>query len=155
MFFIFSCQILTLEAIHCERLYSVTIDQSASDYDARDADLIENVFGKPCPVFPCQDDINFALLIGDKNQRTPGRNTQLGAERVIVSVRAITEIAIRVRELSPQAYRLTGHNLSAKELNIPLLRQPLRFCRSQSIGTKAQSASPRLRGAKAHNATLK
>jgi hypothetical protein len=75
------------------------------------------------------------LLIGDKYQRTPGGNTQLGAERVIVSVRAITEIAIRVRELSPQAHRLTRHNLSAKELNISLLRQSLRFSeiRDQSL----------------------
>jgi hypothetical protein len=40
---------------------------------------------------------------------------------------AITEIAIRVRELAPQAYLLTRHNLSAKELNISLLCPALRF----------------------------
>ena len=103
--------------------------------NARDANLIENVFGKPYPVLASQYDIDLGLLIGDKDQRTPGGNTQLGAERVIVSVRAITEIAICVRELSPQADRLTGYDLSAKELDIPLLRQLLRFSkvRDQSL----------------------
>ncbi len=110
------------KAIHCERLYSVAFDQSAGDDNTRDPDLIESVFRKPYPVFPCQDDIYLALLIGDKYQRTPGRSTQLGAERVIVSVGAIPEIAICVRELAPQAYRSTRRYLSAKELNIALLR---------------------------------
>jgi hypothetical protein len=116
-----------IEAIHCERPYSLNFDQSADDCDARDANLIENVFGKPYPVFPSQNDIDLALLIRDEYQRTSGRNTQLGAERMIVSVCAITEIAIRIRELAPQAYVLTRHNLFANELNVPLLCQSLRF----------------------------
>jgi hypothetical protein len=85
--------------------------------------LIENVFGTPYSVFPSQNDMDLALLIGYKDQRTSGRNTQLGAEGVIVCVRAITKIAICVRELSPQVDRSTGYNLSAKKLDIPLLRQ--------------------------------
>jgi hypothetical protein len=120
-------QLLMIEAIHCERPNSIHFDQSADDRDARDANLIENVFGTPYSVFPRQNDIDLALLIGHKDQRTSGRNTQLGAERVIVCVRAITKIAVGVRELSPQVDRWTRYNLSAKELDIPLLRQSLRF----------------------------
>jgi len=93
--------VLMLDAIHCQRLYSVTADQSAGDRDARHANFIENFFGKPYPIFFCQDDIDLGLLIGDKYQGTSGRNTQLGAERVIVRMSAITQIAIRVGELAP------------------------------------------------------
>ena len=128
-------QLLTIETIHRERPYSINFDQSADDRDARDANLIKNVFGNPDPVFTRQNDIDLALIIRDKYQGTSGRNTQLGTERVIVSVRAITEIAIRIRELAPQANLLTRHNLPAKELNIPLLCQHLRFSkiRDQSM----------------------
>jgi hypothetical protein len=131
----FSCQFLTIEAIHGEPPYSIHFDQSANDRDARDANLVKNLFGKPDPVFARQNDIDLALVIRDKYQGTSGRNAQLGAERVIVIVRAITKVAIRIRELSAEAHRLTRHSLSAKELYIPLLRQSLRFfeIRDQSL----------------------
>jgi hypothetical protein len=123
----FSCLLLTIEAIHGKPPYSIHFDQSANDRDARDANLVKHLFGKPDPVFTRQNHIDLALMIRDKYQGTSGRNAQLGAERVIVSVRAVTKVAIRIRELSPEAHRLTRHDLSAKELDIPLLRQSLRF----------------------------
>ena len=66
-----------LEAIHCERLCSLTFDQSARDYDARDANLIENVLGKPYSVLACQDDIDLGLLIGDNTKELPAATHSL------------------------------------------------------------------------------
>src|SRR5260370_16173814 len=116
------------QSLNRQRAHSAGVEHFTFDHGPRNTYAIENVLWKPRAVPFAEHEINFSALIGNKDQRIAGRRAQLGAEGMVVTVRAAAEVTIRIGHFASKTRSLSWNCLSHEQINLSLPGQSPRLC---------------------------
>src|SRR5260370_19307032 len=116
------------QSFNRQRAHSAGVEHFTLDHGPRNADAIENVLGKPRAVLFAEHEINLSALVGNKSQRITGSRAQLGAEGMVITMRAVAEVTIRIGDLASKTRSLSWNRLSREQINVSLPGQSPRLC---------------------------